>query len=236
MAAWVAVAAVAGLTLISFADQGRQWISDRRKDYAAKKSVLQQMVDTIEEVGFIPNLYRIRGSNLNSAMPVPRIAGDPSQVEPSALSRLYTKATVAATARFYDAAQNNPDRAVTTPVLSTRVPLLHVTNRALVGSLADYPMASFDRDRADGSEPIENRMDIFKDKMGSAFPGPHNASYQDSVAPDRLRNPWAPDGLLSREFLQQRVPVNDARPAIASIKSREVPRGTKPWERYVSRR
>lgn len=233
MAAWVAVAAVAGLAVISLTEGGRQWMSEKRSMFAVKQQTLQQMAETIDEWGFIPSLYRIRGSNLNSQQPVPRVEGE---VQPADLSRLFAKATIKAQERFYDAALDNPDRAVTIPTPQSRVPLLHVTNRALVGSLADYPMASFDRDRADGSEPIENRMDIFRDKMGSAFPGPHNASYQDSVAPDRLRNPWAADGLLSRDFTQQRIPVNDARPAIASIKSRSVPTGTKPWERYVSRK
>jgi len=172
----------------------------------------QRFVKRQREWAYLPGSYRFRTNILSKNTPIPRIVGGGDKAKPTEIADVFAVATGVAMEYTRDLALSAKDRIITVPYSRNKPVLIGASNRAIMGDLADYPFAHFDRNDATGKTPVLARQDLFRDRLDSTFRGPSNNKFPLMTTPDDIRNPWAPDGILSRSVRQTRMPSVPTRP------------------------
>lgn len=172
----------------------------------------QRFVKRQREWAYLPGSYRFRTNILSKNTPIPRIVNGGDKAKPTEIADVFAVATGVAMEYTRDLALTSKDRIITVPYSRNKPVLIGASNRAVMGDLADYPFAHFDRNDDTGRPPVLARQDLFRDPLDSTFRGPYNNKWPLTTTPDDIRNPWSADGILSRSVRQTRMPSIPTRP------------------------
>lgn len=225
----VAVAASVAAIAVSTAEKDDFVPQETRPD---GRNGVEGQVRRQQEWGYNSGAMQIRSGVLNERMPRLRFPNG-SKTRPSQIANVFARATALAVQHHRDIAEKLPDRGML--LISPQIPptLVRFANRRDAGAMANYPFATFEGDYETNVAPGDDAKAFSRIPFPSTFPG----EYPISKAPDGLRNPWNPDGLLARKFTQARNPSISTRPPLPRLPVKK-PSGlrsaTKPWDRQVA--
>jgi len=194
--------------------------------------VKKKHLNNQREWGYIPSVNQPPTNAQNWNRTVVRFRKEHGPLDPESVGDVYAAAYGQKCKELAAQAFNQTDHSIVVPHGKTRLPLFIPLSSQGTGDMQSYPLSYFEANS--NQDPIETRQDIFRDPLPSTFPGPARDIYPPAVAPDRLRNPWLPDGRFARELQQSRRPAIATRPKKDTSKPAFYPRAPHPWARKLA--
>lgn len=187
------------------------------------------------EWGYVPSAIQPPTNPNNNNRTIMHLKGDAGDYDPAAVADVYAAAQGQRTKELAAEAFSQTDHGIVVPNATVRNPLFIPLSSQGKGNMANYPLSYFEA--RSNQDPIDSRQDIFTDPWPKGFPGPARDIVPRARAPDRLRNPWGPDGLISRSIQQSRRPAVPTRPTRDNQNPRSSyhPVTPHPWARKVAR-